>query len=163
MTFRDIVPSFGKKRVPVRYESRPFGLLTEDVNKMFDSFFHGFDTDLFGGRTGPFSPNVEVSENEKEIRVAAELPGLDEKDIDIILTDDALTISGEKKEETESSGKDFFMKERTYGSFSRSIPLYSEVQTDKVNAHFKKGVLTVTLPKSEKETESKKKITVKIE
>lgn len=162
MTIRDLVPSFGKKRVPVRYENGPFGLLNEDFNRMFDTFFRGFDMDLFGGRTGSFSPNVEVSENDKEIKVAAELPGLDENDIDITLTDDTLTISGEKKEEKESRGKDFFMKERTYGSFKRSIPLYSEIESDMVEAHFKKGVLTVTLPKSGKEIENKKKITVKV-
>ncbi|MEW6601982.1 MAG: Hsp20/alpha crystallin family protein [Nitrospirota bacterium] len=163
MTIRDLVPSFGKKRVPVRYGLEPFGMLSEDFNRMFENLFRGFDMDLFGGRSGIFSPSVEVSENEKEIKVEAELPGLDEKDIDITLTDERLTISGEKKEENESSDKDFFMKERTYGSFRRSIPLYAEVQTDKVKAHFKKGVLTVTLPKTEKERENKKKINVSIE
>ncbi len=88
---------------------------------------------------------------------------MDEKDIDVSLTDNELTISGEKKEEKERNGKDYFMKERSYGSFKRSIPLYSEIETEKVNAHFNKGVLTITMPKSAKAIEELKKIKIKVE
>jgi HSP20 family protein len=164
MTLRNLVPSFGKKRVPVRYsEENPFSLLHYDLDRLFEDFFSGFDVEPFGRRYGSFNPDVEVSENDKEIKVTAELAGLDEKDIDISFTDDTLTISGEKKEEKESNAKGYHMKERSYGSFKRSIPLYSEIEAEKIDAHFRKGVLTITLPKSEKEKEKKKKITVKVD
>lgn len=164
MTLRNLVPSFGKKRVPVRYgEDNPFSLLHNDLDRLFDNFFSGFDMEPFGRHSGSFSPDVEVSENDKDIRVSAELPGLDENDIDISLTDDTLTISGEKKEEKENREKGYYVKERTYGSFKRSIPLYAKIQADKADAHFKKGVLTITLPKTEKTFEEKKKISIKVD
>ena len=164
MTLRNLVPSFGKKRVPVTYESdNPFSFLHRDMDRLFDDFFSGFDIEPFGKRYSSFSPDIEVSESDKDIKVSVELPGLDEKDIDVSLTDDTLTISGEKKEEKESKEKGYYMKERSYGSFTRSIPLYTDVEADKIDAHFKKGVLTIKLPKSKKEIEAKKKITVKVD
>jgi HSP20 family protein len=165
MTLTNLVPwSFGKKRVPVRhYDYDPFTSLQREMDTLFENFFHGSDADFFGGRTSSFSPSVEVKENEKEIKVSAELPGLSKKDIDLSLSHDSLTISGEKKEEHEKNEKDCYMKERSYGSFRRIIPLYCEIDTDKVDAHFKKGVLTITLPKSAREMEKKKKIPVTID
>ena len=88
---------------------------------------------------------MEVAETHKEIKVTAELPGLDEKDIDVHLVNGVLTISGEKHAETED--KDRLFSERYYGRFVRRIPL-EDVDENKVTASFKKGVLTVTLPKS---------------
>ncbi len=163
MTLRSLVPSFGKKMIPVKYDKNPFRLLHEDMNMLFDDFFRGFDLEPFGRRLDLFSPDVEVFENDKEIKVSAELPGMDKKNIDVYLTDDSLTISGEKKEEKESNSKEYYMKERSYGSFKRTIPLCSEIENDKIDAHFKKGVLTITLPKSAKAIEEKKKIKVKVE
>lgn len=163
MTLKNLVPTFGRKRVPVRYEDNPFSLLHRDMDRLFEDFFSGFDLEPFGKRAGTFSPDIEVSENEKEIKIHAELPGMDEKDIDVSLTNDTLTISGEKKKEKETNDKGYYMKERSYGSFKRSIPLYTEIEAEKIDAHFKKGVLTITLPKSEKEIETKKKIAVKVD
>ena len=97
---------------------------------------------LFGGASWP---SIEVAETGKEIEVTADLPGLDEKDIDVHLADGVLTISGEKHAETED--KDRLFSERYYGRFVRRIPL-EDVDENKVTASFKKGVLTVTLPKS---------------
>ncbi len=164
MTLRNLVPSFGKKRVPVRYDrDNSLGLLCRDMDRLFDDFFSGFDIEPFGKDYSSFNPDIEVSESDKDIKISAELPGLDEKDIDVSLTDDTLTISGEKKEEKESREKGYFMKERSYGSFTRSIPLYTDVEAEKIDAHFKKGVLTIKLPKSKKEIEAKKKITVEVD
>lgn len=164
MTLRSLVPSFSKKRVPVRYgNNSPCGLLRSDIDRLFDDFFNDFELDIFGGRTGSFSPRVEVSEDEKEIRVSAELPGLDEKDISVSITGDSLTLSGEKKEESESKDKGCLIKERSYGSFTRTIPLNSEIKTDMVEAHFKKGVLRINLPKTAKAVDGKKKIEVSTE
>jgi HSP20 family protein len=164
MAWRDIVP-FRKKSIPIRRDTdNPFELLRQEMDALFDNFFRGFDIEsFFGRRSRTFSPNIDVVENDKEIKVSAELPGMDEKDIEVSLNKDSLTIKGEKKEEKEEKGRDYYHMERSYGSFSRTIPLPVEVDTDKVEAHFKKGVLTVTLPKTPKAIEEKKTITIKSE
>ena len=163
MALKDLV-TFGKKDVPVRRESdHPFALFRKEFDDLFDNFFRSFDMQPFEGRIGAFSPKVDVTENEKEFRISAELPGMDDKDIDVSLQNDMLTIRGEKKEEKEDKGKDYYRMERSYGSFSRTIPLPVEVETDKVDAKFKKGVLTITLPKTEKAVSETKKISVKVE
>lgn len=161
MSIRNLVP-FGKKNVSVRREEEsPFALLRRNIDSVFDNFFRGFEMEPFESRFGVFSPKVDVVENDKEIKVSAELPGMDEKDIDISLNRNTLTIRGEKKEEKEQKGKDYYRMERSYGSFSRTIPIPVEVETDKIEAQLKKGVLTVTLPKSAKAIEDSKKIPVK--
>jgi HSP20 family protein len=163
MTIRDIVP-LGKKNVPVRREDEhPFAVLRREMDSLFNNFFRGFDLEPFEGRLGTFNPKVDVTENDKEIKISAELPGMDEKDIDVSLQKDVLTIKGEKKEEKEDKGKDYYRMERSYGSFSRSIPLPVDVETDKVEAKFKKGVLSITLPKTAKAVSETKKIAVKVE
>ena len=85
--------------------------------------------------------------NDKEIKVSVELPGIDKNDIDVSLARDTLTISGEKRQETEDRGKNYHRMERSYGAFKRSIPLLCDVDEAEVDATFKNGVLTVTLPK----------------
>lgn len=163
MTMRNLVP-FGKKSVPVkRGEAHPFSLLRREMDSLFDNLFRGFDVEPFESRLGAFSPSVDVTENDKEIKISAELPGMDEMDIDVSLQSDMLTIKGEKKEEKEDKGKDFYKMERSYGSFSRTIPLPVEVETDKAEAKFKKGVLIITLPKTAKAVSETKKIAVKVE
>jgi HSP20 family protein len=163
MTIRNLVP-FGKKSVPVRREDEnPFSILRREMDSLFDNFFRGFDTEPFESRMGAFSPKVDVTEDDKEIKISAELPGMDEKDIDVSLQNDMLTIKGEKKEEKEDKGKDYYRMERSYGSFSRTIPLPVDVETDKVEAKFKKGVLSITLPKTAKAVAETKKIAVKVE
>jgi HSP20 family protein len=163
MAIRNLVP-FGKKSLPVRRdEESPFALLRREMDSLFDNFFRGFDTQPFESRFGGFAPKVDVVENDKEIRISAELPGMDEKDIDVSLQSDMLTIKGEKKEEREDKGKDYYRMERSYGSFSRTIPLPVEVETDKAEAKFKKGVLSITLPKSARAVAETKKIAVKVE
>jgi len=163
MALKDLV-TFGKKDVPVRRESdHPFVLFRKEFDDLFDNFFRSFDMQPFEGRIGAFSPKVDVTENEKEFNISAELPGMDDKDIDVSLQNDMLTIRGEKKEEKEDKGKDYYRMERSYGYFSRTIPLPVEVETDKVDAKFKKGVLTITLPKTAKAVAETKKISVKVE
>ena len=101
-------------------------------------------------------PSVDISETEKEITVKAELPGIDKKDIEISLDENHLIIKGEKRGETEETGKHFHRVERTFGSFYRSLLLPATVAKDKIDAAYKDGVLTVVLPKSE---EAKKRVT----
>jgi HSP20 family protein len=163
MNIRSLAP-FGKKSVPVKREDEnPFALLRREMDSLFDNFYRGFDIEPFESRLGAFSPKVDVTENDKEVNISAELPGMDEKDIDVSLHNDMLTIKGEKKEEKEDKGKDYYRMERSYGSFSRTIPLPAEVETDKVEAKFKKGLLSITLPKTAKAVAETKKIAVKTE
>jgi HSP20 family protein len=152
MALKDLIPWNRGRDVTVRRAEAhsPFLSLQREMNRLFDEAFRGFDLApfgisdrLFGG--GASWPNIEVAETGKEIKVTAELPGLDEKEIDVHLANGVLTISGEKHAETED--KDRLFSERYYGRFERRIPL-EDVDENKVTASFKKGLLTVTLPKS---------------
>jgi HSP20 family protein len=109
------------------------------------------------------APAVDVVEKETAYEITAELPGMDEKNIELTVADDMLTIKGEKREEREEKKKDYYLSERRFGSFERSFRLPEGVESDKVEASFKKGVLTVTLPKTpEAQKKSKeKKISIK--
>ena len=163
MAIKKSSPS-GEKSVPARREEySPFSLFRSEMNRLFDNFFHGFDIEPFEKQHGAFHPNIDVTETDKEIRVSAELPGMDNKDIEVSLTKESLTIRGEKKEEKEEKKKDYYRMERSYGSFSRTIPMPVEIDTEKAKAQFKKGVLTITLPKTAKVIRETKKITVKAE
>lgn len=155
------------KSLPVRREEEhPFFPLQRRMNELFDSFFRGFELEPFGAMGewyGEFSPQVDVKETEKEISVTAELPGLDEKDIDVSLTSDTLTLKGEKKEEKGEKGESGWRMERRYGSFYREIPLPEEIEAEKVDATFKKGVLRIAIPKTAKAEAAGKKIPIKVE
>ena len=165
MTMRHLVPwSFRKKTVPVRHdEESPFSVFQQEMNNLFDSFFSGFDLQPFETVPGTFSPKVDVAENDKEITITAELPGMEEKDIEVSVNRESLTIKGEKKDEREDKGRDYYLLERSYGNFSRTVPLSVEVDRDKVGAAFKKGVLKVTLPKTARAAEEKKKIRIRVD
>jgi HSP20 family protein len=104
---------------------------------------------------------VDVSETDKEVKVSAELPGMDEKDIHVEMDDDAITIRGERREEKEDQGRNWYSREQSYGAFHRVIALPASVDGAKAVAKFKKGVLTVTVPKRREEQTKRK--TIKIE
>jgi len=150
-----------------RVGEHPFFSLQREMNQMFDDIFRGFDLTSFGGGRsfGDFSPSVDVREDEKEVAIKAELPGMDEKDIEVTLADEALTIRGEKKEEQEKEdkGKGYWHRETSYGSFLRVIPLPEGLDTEKIDARFKNGVLTVTLPRLKEAKAKGKRIAVKAE
>jgi HSP20 family protein len=141
--------------------ANPFLQLHRQVNRLFDDAFRGFDLAPFStgslfGSAGSW-PNIEVSETDKDIKVTAELPGLDEKDVQVELADGVLAIRGEKKTETED--KDRLFTELHYGRFERRIPL-SDVEKDEVAASFRNGVLSVTLPKSAKARQNVRRIEI---
>ena len=168
MALTNLVPwRWGEKKVPVRREEErePFYALQRRMDHLFDDdFFNSFGLapfSLFGGPVGAFSPRIDLSESEKELKVSAELPGLEENDLQVSLAHNMLTISGEKKEEKEDKGQNYYHLERSYGSFQRTIPLPCEVEDDKVEATFKKGVLTITLPKTAAAQKQTKKISIK--
>src|SRR5512138_3252185 len=96
-------------------EWNPFYTLRNEMDRLFDNYFRGFELDRFGGGSLMFQPKVNVADSEKEITVSIEIPGMDEDDIELALTKDALTIKGEKKEEKEDKGKNYHRMERTYG------------------------------------------------
>jgi len=130
---------------------------------MFDEFFDGFGlTPTWESGWSTFSPQVDIVDNEKEIKVSVELPGLDEKDIDVSLSRDTLTISGEKQQEKEDKGKNYYRMERSYGSFKRTISIPCDIKTEAIDATFKNGVLSIVLPKAT-EGQCRQKITVKTE
>ncbi len=166
MTVRDLIPrSLRKEHLPITHEdANPFSLLQREMDSLFDNFHRAFDVEPWVEENkGSFSPKVDIIEGEKEIRVTAELPGIDEKNVEVLLSRDSLTIKGEKKDERESSGKNYYRSECSYGSFSRTILLPEKINTDKAEAHYKKGVLTVTLPRTEETLKDTKKINVKVE
>lgn len=102
-----------------------------------------------------WTPTIDVSESDGKVVVKAEMPGLDAKDIDIDITGDVLTLRGEKKAEEEKKDERFYYRERHHGSFQRSFRLPTSVDSDNVDAHFKNGVLTINLPKSEESKQRK--------
>jgi HSP20 family protein len=117
---------------------------------MFDDFFSGFGRRAVGSPFGPWStatPSMDLTDNEKEIVVTAEMPGLDEKDFEVTVSGDLLTLKGEKKDENEHRNGDAYYMERRFGSFSRSVRLPFEVKDEKVDARYEKGVLTIRVPK----------------
>ncbi|MBK5956662.1 Hsp20 family protein [Rhodoplanes serenus] len=165
MNIRDLIPwNWGKRQVPVRREqSQPLQSLQNDINRAFDSFWRGFDLP-WPSTSSAWSismPSVDVSESDKEIEVTAELPGIDEKDIDISLAEGVLTIRGEKKSEVEKKEKDYYLQERTFGSIERVVPLPDTIDLDSANATFKNGVLTVKLAKKPEAAAATKRITVR--
>lgn len=129
--------------------------MQQEMNRLFDEFFGESQTEM---AECSWVPMVDVSETDTEIRIRAELPGLNQDDIEINLQDNVLTLTGEKKQEQKEDQENFHRVERCYGSFTRSFTLPAVVQNDAVQATFKNGVLLVTLPKAE---EAKpKKITI---
>jgi HSP20 family protein len=137
----------------------PFLSLHREMNRLFDDVFRGVDSRFPALSGGGRWPSVEVSETDKDIRVTAEVAGMSEKDIEVLLNDGVLTLRGEKRSETEDKERHF--SERFYGRFERHIAVGFDVQEDKIDAAFKNGVLTVTLPKSEKAQSKVKRISVR--
>ncbi len=154
---------------------RPLEGLRREIDQLFEDFGIGtwrspfrrsfFDMDPFRRAKTAFSgmPAVDVTETEKGYKVVAELPGMDEKNIEVKIANGMLTIKGEKQEEKEEEKQDYYVRERSFGSFERTFQVPDGVDLDKVDASFKKGVLTVTLPKTAEAQKAEKKITVKVE
>ncbi len=143
-----------------RWAERAFSPL-EDMEDMFDRFRREFySPDVFRG-TDEFSPRVEVKETDENILISAEIPGMNEKDINVTLRDNSLIIEGEKRSERQKEDKGYYRSEFSYGSFYRSIPLLAEVDANKVDATYKNGILDVTLNKLEETKQMSKRIEIK--
>jgi HSP20 family protein len=161
---KDLIP-WGRSRTPSRYEDRsydtsvsPFFTLRREMDRLFDDAFRGFGLSSFGNGNGAAWPHVEVVDRDKEVRVTAELPGLDEKDVELRVEDSMLVLSGEKRTEVDDKERQY--SERYYGRFERHVALPSEVDDERANASFRNGVLTITLPKTERARQQTKRIPI---
>lgn len=154
-------------------EWRPFETLRNEIDHLFEdfdkSFWHTpltrslFDVEPFWRREFKFTavPAADIVEHEQAYEVTVETPGMDDKNIQVELSEGMLVISGEKKEEKEETKKNYHLSERHHGSFQRSFRIPENVLTDQIGAAFKNGVLTVTLPKNGKGAASAKKVEIK--
>lgn len=133
--------------------------LRNEMDRIFETFF-GERFPAFKEEFS-FSPAIEVSETDNEIIVKAAVPGVDKKDLNISILDNNLIIKGEIKKEKEEKKKNYYKQEIAYGSFSRTIPLPAEVKVDEVKANMKNGIVTISIPKSEKA--KAKEITINVE
>ncbi|WP_029919697.1 Hsp20/alpha crystallin family protein [Nevskia soli] len=154
-------------------EWHPFEALRKQVDHLFEDFDKGFlpntftrplfDIEPFWRREFTLNaiPAIDIVEHDKDFQITAELPGMDESNIEVKLSNGMLSITGEKKEEKEENKKNYHLSERHYGAFERSFRLPESVEADKIEAHFKDGVLTVSLPKDGEAQKSAKKIAIK--
>lgn len=161
-----------KSAVPVKTEERtPFESLRREIDRLFDDFrpfdwrlpsrVLGFEVPRISRAEWQVAPAMDLVEKDDAYEITAELPGLDEKNVEIKLSNHTLTIKGEKSEEKEDRQKDYYLSERRYGSFQRSFQLPDGVDADKIDAYFAKGLLTVKLPKTAEAKKAEKKISVK--
>ena len=166
MAKKDVSTKTGKDKAP--------SVFGGDVDRMFDEFTRGMMVSPFYRRamnwdpfrrmekaTGMITPDVDVTESDGEIVISAELPGMEEKDIDVEMSGNRLTIRGEKHEEHEEKEKDYHVSERRYGSFKRTMTVPDGIDAEKVDAKVKNGVLTVTLPKKAEAKNKTRKVSIK--
>ncbi len=162
MGLNDLVPFRHRRRPTERVTAlSPFERMHEEMDRLFDDFLPQFSSAReFESRVGALA-SIDLSETDDALEVKADLPGMEERDIDVTLRDGALVISGERKHESEEKKKNYYRSERAYGAFTRSIPLPCEVDGDHIDAQFKKGVLTVHMPKSMAAKENQRKIEIR--
>jgi HSP20 family protein len=187
MDFKKLVPwNWFKKEeeesgstVPVRQQTsqpsadrlyHPVAQLQQEMDRLFADFFTGFGSfpsrrhgGLFAGAltSGLLKPTLDIGANDREYTISVEVPGVDQKDVKIEITNNTLTIRGEKKQETEEKEKNFYRMERSYGSFQRTLSLPEDADQGKINATFKNGVLTVTMPRKTLPQTEVKRIEIK--
>jgi HSP20 family protein len=150
--FKALVPWRDKSQTPVPREDLHDPLLSfhREVDRMLDDFFSGFGRRSIRSPLASWAapdPSLDLTESEKEIVVTAEMPGLDDKDFEVSVSGDVLTLKGEKKTQHEQGNGDAYYVERRFGVFSRSVRLPFEIKDEKVEARYDKGVLTIRIPK----------------
>jgi len=156
MDFKSLMP-FGRRELA----EDPFTAIRREMDRMFEEMTKSFSLVRPAFGMGLLAPRVDMRETDTAVEVQAELPGVTEKDVEVQLADGVLTIKGEKKQEREEKEKGYYLMERAYGSFLRQIPIPVEVEEDKVEAKFDKGVLTIILPKKPSAEAKAKKIEIK--
>lgn len=151
----------GEERTQMEPFFRPLMTLQEEMNRIFEDFYGSVGTSGGGGLSTNFQPMMDVTENEKEISLRLDVPGMEREDIEIALSDQNITISGERSEKKEEKKEDYLHRERRYGMFRRTLPLPEHINRDKVSATFKNGVLQVVLPKTDEGRKNWRRIDVK--
>ena len=171
MSVRDIIPWHrGSRRstTPARRESgHPMFALQSDINHALEDFWRTFEAPMMRGPNSDMldedAPKVDVRETDKEVEVVAELPGMDEEDVEVSVTDGALVLRGEKESQAEEEDEGYLLRERSFGYFERIVPLPDNLEIEKAAATFKNGVLTVHLPKQAGQESSRRRVSVKRE
>jgi len=161
MQIKDLIPWARKDHAPEpkRDDSNPITTLQRDMNRVFESFWNRFgDLDW---PWGSGEARSDVVETDDHVEVSVELPGMDMEDIEVSVTDDMMTIKGEKKIERQEEKKGYYVSERSYGAIYRTIPLPPGVDGDKAEASFRNGVLTIRLPQTPEAQARVKRIEVK--
>lgn len=188
MDFKKLVPwnwfsaeeGDGGKTIPVQHsdqhlpnmQMQPFQQLQSEMDRVFNNFFRGFSPPFSGFANMPslripgmpeglLKPTLDISSSDKEYTISVEVPGVEDKDVKVEVTNNNLTISGEKKQEKEEKDKNYYRVERSYGSFQRVLSLPDDADQDKIKASFKQGVLTLTIPRKALPESEVKKIKVK--
>jgi HSP20 family protein len=154
-------PTLGEVTPP----SDIFAAMREEMDRMFERLEHGWPRwpSLISRRFGRpvMLPEVDVHEDDKQLMIEVDLPGVDEKDVSVTMANGTLTIKGEKKSEREEKEENYYLAERSYGKFERSLSLPDTIDPDKIEAKFDKGVLTITAPKKPEAVKAEKKIEIK--
>ena len=165
MANRDLTPYGGRSLSP--FGRDPFFNFRREMDRLFDDFFAPAEGRSFlageGAALSAVNPSIDLNETEKAFELTAELPGLEQKDVELTLRDNAIVISGEKRKERNEGDGGRRWSERSFGRFQRVIPLPEEVDAEKVEAKFKNGVLKVTLPKNPKAQDKTRKIEIRPE
>jgi HSP20 family protein len=165
MNLGSLIPWRDKTQLDAHPEtySDPFTSFRREVDRMFDDFFRSAGQGLQPWNAGwpAMAPRIDISDSDKELVVTAEMPGLDEKDFEVTLAGDLLTIKGEKKTENENRNGNAYYVERRFGSFSRSVRLPFEAGDEQVQANYDRGVLTVRVPKPAEAQRHVRRIEVK--
>ena len=146
----------------------PLAYFHNEVDRLFEQAFRGFSSKPFSFErplmpsltNGMIRPTLDLGATDKAYTIALEVPGVDEKDVKVEIANDIMTIRGEKKQENEEKGKNYYRMERSYGSFQRTLSLPEDADQDAVTATFKKGVLTVSMPRKALPQADVKQITV---
>ena len=164
MASRSLMP-FSRNMPMARWseDTDPFLAMRREMNRLFDDAFAGFGLPSFFGpglRQMLAAPKIDVSETDSEIQVTAEMPGIDEHDVEVLLEDDRLIIRGEKKEEREDKDRNYHVRERVQGAFSRTLPLPFSPDPNQVKAEFHNGVMTITIPKPQEVKQKQHRIEV---
>ena len=149
MNLRSLIPVSRDRNAARRVDNDPFAALQNEVTRLFDDFSRGWPA-MTTATAPELVPSMDVTETDKEFEISVELPGLEDKDVQVNVADNVLTVKGEKKaekEEKEEKNKNYHRYERSYGSFSRSLQLPDGVNADAIKANLANGVLRVTVPK----------------
>lgn len=158
MKIRSMLPTLWGENAASK---EPFRALQTEIDKLFNDFTSDFPSVTPWNGNGKLMPRLDVAETDTTLEVTAELPGVDEKDIDVTISDDMLRIRAEKKSDKEEKTKDYHLVERSYGTFERSMRLPFSADSAKTDAKFEKGVLKLTVQKPVEAKAKVQKIEVK--